>query len=746
MPALYERWVPPKPATKSRLPPEPAISSGRDTKPPAELLPRESEQKSEESKKLEKRAIEELPLVEQPIQDASTSIVTDTSISTQASRKESKKRKRDAQIHGQSNEEDKTTPKKHKTILSKFEKVFKLGEAARNKAKDEQELPQRGEAPTKELHDLVPLPQPDPVPVAPFEPTFSTLPPWLAKPITVNATKTVSFAALGVHSTFVKKLEKQGHKDALAVQSVLLPMLHPGFEQHLGDICVSARTGSGKTLAYLLPIVEALKDHVVSTLSAIIVVPTRQLVDQALKVAEGLCTGTKLKVGTAVGSVPLATEQKLLVKVRPQYDQRRTKKLHEKAFEQLQSGFIEQGGIFDDLMNMPVDHVPEYESGVDILICTPGRLVEHIDSTTGFLLRDVKWLVVDEADQLLNQDFQGWANVLMDALHGETPADFMNAQERLRKRRADNVWSVRTPAHHEVRKIVLSATMQKDLTKLRSLRFKRPRLVIVEDEKDEQLPSAIEGDAYELPSTLDEYAVSVGNGSDKPLYLLRILLHNIDAHNQDTLKTAKSSNQGESSNDSSPDSSTSGHSNSESRPGEGQQSFVGKGRVLIFAKSNENASRLAHLLSLLHPPLRALVKTLTRSSTSQKSKKLLGSFSGGKFKILIASDLASRGLDIPDLTHVINYDMAPSITSYVHRVGRTARAGKEGQAWTLFTKTEAGWFWNQIAKGSTVKRGGKKVKRVELNAKSVTEGTKVTYEEALRELRGAVEGTAGAVE
>jgi ATP-dependent RNA helicase DDX51/DBP6 len=135
---------------------------------------------------------------------------------------------------------------------------------------------------------------------------------------------------------------------------------------------------------------------------------------------------------------------------------------------------------------------------------------------------------------------------------------------------------------------------------------------------------------------------------------------------------------------------------------------------------------------------------MTPSATAKQTQKLLRSFSAGNTKILIASDAASRGLDIPDISHVINYDMPPSAVSYVHRVGRTARAGKDGQAITLVTKTEAGWFWNQLAKGSNIKRGSKKVARVELKERDVTWDRKRTYQEALQELQGAVAGTGDA--
>ncbi|KAI0579650.1 ATP-dependent RNA helicase DBP6 [Pyrenophora tritici-repentis] len=576
--------------------------------------------------------------------------------------KKPKKRKREADV---ANDQDEEVSKKHKNILSKFEKAAKLAEAKNQQGEDET----IEEAKEQEvLHDLEPMPQPAPIPEPVYEPTFSTLPTWLAQPTTIEASKTVPFSELGVDPFFAKTLQKQGFKDALAVQTALVPMLHTGFEQHLGDICVSAKTGSGKTLAYLLPIIEQLKDRTVPVLSAIVVVPSRQLVNQALQVAEELCSGTKIKVGTALGNVAFATEQKQLIKLRPQYDPRRARELNEKALRQYQTGSMERRGLYEDLKGMPMHHVPQYDSSVDILICTPGRLVEHIENTTGFLLNAVRWLVIDEADQLLNQNFQGWANVLMDALHGETPVDLMNAQERIQKRERDanSIWSIALPARRQLTKVVLSATMEKDVTKLGTLRLKRPKLVVVQDETAEVQPLDYEDDVFELPSTLEEFAVH----------------------------------------------------------------------------STESASRLSHLLNMLMPNFKNHIKTMTRALTADASRKLLKSFSSGAIKILIASDAASRGLDIPDISHVINYDLPTSITSYVHRVGRTARAGKPGEAWTLFTKTEAAWFLKQVAKGDRIKRGSKKVKRMEWNESTVTaEGRKKAYRTALKQLETAVTGS-----
>ncbi|KAF1939904.1 P-loop containing nucleoside triphosphate hydrolase protein [Clathrospora elynae] len=705
MPApLFKRWAPPTPALKQQFSPQPPVHektaevSGR-TAPVAEAV-----------------ASSPAPDVETAAAEAPKSI------------KKPKKRKRDVEAQ----EEDEEVSKKHKNILSKFEKAARLAEARSQRGEEEEVT--TGAVEQEELHDLQPMPQPAPVPDPEFEPTFSTLPTWLAQPTTIEASKTVPFAELGVDPFYAKKLDKQGFKDALAVQTALLPMLHPGFGQHLGDICVSAKTGSGKTLAYLLPIIEALKDRAVPVLSAIVVVPSRQLVNQALQVAEELCAGTKVKVGTALGNVAFATEQKQLVKLRAQYDPRRAKELNEKASRQFQTGFMERGGLFDDLRGMPLDHVPQYDSGVDILICTPGRLVEHIENTTGFLLNAVRWLVIDEADQLLNQNFQGWANVLMDALHSETPVDFMNAQERIRKRESDanSIWSVALSARRQLTKVVLSATMEKDLTKLGTLKLKRPKLVVVQDEITEAQPLESEDNVFELPSTLDEFAVHVGDGSNKPLHLLYVLLNYAFPGIQADVKpdSADSSSSGSSSDD-------------DSDSGENTQTSLSqqKGRVLIFTKSTESASRLSHLLSVLAPAFKNYVKTMTRALTADASRKLLKSFSSGAVKILIASDAASRGLDILDLTHVVNYDLPTSITSYVHRVGRTARAGKSGQAWTLFTKTEAAWFLKQVAKGDSIKRGNKKVKRMEWKESTVTaDGRKKAYRAALKELESAVTG------
>ena len=100
---------------------------------------------------------------------------------------------------------------------------------------------------------------------------------------------------------------------------------------------------------------------------------------------------------------------------------------------------------------------------------------------------------------------------------------------------------------------------------------------------------------------------------------------------------------------------------------------------------------------MLHPPIASRVGTIIKSNKSSASRKTLTAFRQGRISIIVATDRASRGLDLPSLTHVVNYDVPTSIITYVHRVGRTARAGREGSAWTLVAHREGRWFSNEIA-------------------------------------------------
>ncbi|KAL2356962.1 ATP-dependent RNA helicase dbp6 [Cryomyces antarcticus] len=623
-------------------------------------------------------------------------------------------------------------PRRHKTVMAKFQKSTK---SAGHKSDGTQDAEERlNEQGSPELHDLVPLPQPAPNLEPEYKP-ISTLPLWLANPISVSTTATTPFTTLGLDPMTVSHLEKKGYRDAFAVQSAVIPLLLPKFRNTVGDICVSAATGSGKTLAYVLPMVESLKHSWITKLRGLIVVPTRELVSQARKAVELCTTKMGLKVDTAVGTRPLSYEQDLLIRKGRRFDPQGYDRLQQQAKRNILFGGDEEPGeddvMLQDAVRILPGHVPEYTSKVDILVCTPGRLVEHLQSTTGFNLDNLEWLVIDEADRLLDQSFQQWVDTVMSHLQREVPYDQMSAKDKVLSR----LWHPKEPRC--VKKVVLSATMTRDISKLTALKLRRPRLVVVEGteprEETATLGAPDDGDSFTLPSTLHEYAVPVGDGADKPLYLLQLLqtkiLGGTSGRAQEEVNIASdaessvvsSSSSDTSDSDSSDDSSASSDSEASSR-------------VLIFTSTNESATRLSHLLRTLHPAYAPLIGTLAKSSSSSAT---LRRFRTGRVPLLVASDRASRGLDIPAITHVINYDVPRSVRAYVHRVGRTARAGREGQAWTLFEEREGRWFWGDVARGQAVGRAGT-VSRVRVVVEEAGTGVRARYEEALRALGEAV--------
>ena len=355
-----------------------------------------------------------------------------------------------------------------------------------------------------------------------------------------HADHTASFASLGVDEEIAKHLQRKGYEQAFAVQTAVLPLLLRGPRCHRGDLCVSAATGSGKTLAYIIPIVQALKRRPFPRLSAIIVAPTRDLVKQIREVAFQCVARTSLQVGTASGSQTLATEQDLLIKKSRRYDPQGYKELQARADDTYLCGRDGVDEYLRDAIHTLVHHVPHYESKVDILICTPGRLAEHLRSTVGFNLDNVEWFIIDEVDSMIDREFHLWANTAIRQLYDEKPVSRMTARDKLLMTLS------KTTKEKLIRKIVLSATMTKDIAKLQLLQLKRPKLVLLENARsagedqpnsasDQQLKgdrsqqiekdpeSAISGDRYELPLTLYERAIPVDDDAYKPLYLLWLL-------------------------------------------------------------------------------------------------------------------------------------------------------------------------------------------------------------------------------
>ncbi|KAJ5161017.1 hypothetical protein N7492_006409 [Penicillium capsulatum] len=676
-------------------------------------------------------------------------------------------------------EERHKSKSKHAGILSKFERTKTAATSKATKSKPEDE---EATEPTVEpvvAKGLEPLPQPENPPEVEEVPTYSSLPPWLANPLRKSTHERARFADLGVKSDLLRILEQHNYKEAFAVQSTIIPLLLEGKNNHPGDLCISAATGSGKTLSYVLPLVTSLTPMPASRLRGLIVVPTRELVKQAREICELCATGSRLHIGSAVGNVAMKEEQKLLMRIDQVYNPATVAQRQQTGMK----GNDWMDFSLEDCVNEAVDsngslhgYIQRPEPNVDILICTPGRLVDHIRYTKGFTLKHLEWLVIDEADRLLNESFQEWVDVVMASLDArQAPETFGPGGKLL----AELGLPIETTTP---RKVFLSATMTRNISKLNSLRMTNPKMVIIgaENATDPEDPSAAHPDThFALPPMLREHIVPVGDGSQKPLYLLRLLLSSIkvgvgakshakrptassdtsdsdrsssdDTNDDDTSSDESSDNDtsssgsdsdsdlsSDSSDSSSDESSDSSDSEPETaKPGPEESSQT---TVLIFTKSSESASRLSRLISLLHPSLASRVGTIIKSSKSSASRKTLTAFRHGRISVIVATDRASRGLDLPSLSHVVNYDVPTSVTTYVHRVGRTARAGRDGSAFTLVAHREGRWFANEIATsvGGRITRTSN-IDRVNLKLDAL-QSLQGKYAAALDELEREVKG------
>ncbi|KAK5948411.1 ATP-dependent RNA helicase dbp6 [Knufia fluminis] len=714
-------------------------------------------------------------------------------------------------------ENDADISSRHSKVLSRFSKSKERASRHPPTTPDEEQQPPLNHIHpdrTNIVHDLKPIPQPAvSIPERPI-PTYSTAPDWLKNPLTVKHNEQRKFEDLGVGKKILHQLAAQQKEYTLPVQSAVLPLLLDREVHQRPDLCVAAATGSGKTFAYVLPILNSLRKRKQIRLRAVIVVPTRALVKQVVQALESCSAGLDVRIGTAEGSRTLAEEQGQLVEETMVYDPEEYKRQREAPIDWdtfSLNDLIDQANTKELTTN--VGHVQVFLSKVDVLVCTPGRLVEHLQSTKGFNLNDVQWFVADEADRLLNESYHEWLETVLPALKSQKATE---QRDKLLKQMYMDV------PKRRVTKILLSATMTSDISQLLGLELTDPKLVVVEDAKLQQSNQEADIDMtdvndkaeFKVPPQLTESAIAFKDSENKPLYLLELLHKHIfvgglvsqekgrkrltNGNTQhDTIATGKddvSSSSSENDENSIADD-TSSSASSESDTGSDVSSIASddtsssrsspdsastissktrqskqtasrftkqpddraQSRVLVFTRSTESAHRLARLLALLQPPLASLIATFTRSSTttdghakntksiSRNQSKVLQSFTAGRTRILISTDVAARGLDIPNLEHVINYDVPPSPLIYVHRIGRTARAGQTGNAWTLVEHRQGKWFWETIGgrnsesgETKTIGRGEKLVHKV--NIVIDKEKWMAPYENALRKLGEDVRG------
>ncbi|EGO02207.1 hypothetical protein SERLA73DRAFT_178026 [Serpula lacrymans var. lacrymans S7.3] len=351
-----------------------------------------------------------------------------------------------------------------------------------------------------------------------------------------SAAPPATFKSLGLIDSLLQALEQVNHKVPTDIQTEVIPHALEGK-----DIIGVASTGSGKTAAFALPILQKLWEEP-KGLFACVLAPTRELAYQISQQFESLGSDMGVRCAVIVGGVPTVPQAVALAK-----------KPH-------------------------------------VVVATPGRLLWHLQETKGFGLANLKFLVLDEADRLLDMDF------------GQVIDDILKVIPKQRTT------------------YLFSATMTSKVAKLQRASLKNPVRVEVAGK-------------YQTVSTLLQYYLFIPL-KDKDVNL--VYLVNALAQNS----------------------------------------------IIIFTRTVHDAARLTIVLRTLGF---SAVPLHGQLSQSQRLGALAKFKSGGR-KILVATDVASRGLDIPSVDIVINFDIPTHSKDYIHRVGRTARAGRSGKSITLVTQ------------------------------------------------------------
>lgn len=348
--------------------------------------------------------------------------------------------------------------------------------------------------------------------------------------------KTVTWEEMGLIDTLCDACKALKWKAPSKIQREAIPLALQGK-----DVIGLAETGSGKTGAFALPILQALLENP-QRYFAVILTPTRELAYQISEQFEALGASIGVKCCVIVGGMDMVSQALQLAR-----------KPH-------------------------------------IIIATPGRLVDHLENTKGFNLKAVKYLVMDEADRILNLDFE----VELDKILKVLP--------------------------RERRTFLFSATMTKKVKKLERASLKDPVKVEVSSK-------------YQTVEKLLQYYVFIP-AKFKDVYLVHIL------------------------------------------------NELAGNSFMIFCSTCNNTVRTALMLRAL-----GLAAVPLHGQMSQNKRlAALNKFKGKDRQILISTDVASRGLDIPHVDVVLNFDIPTHSKDYIHRVGRTARAGRAGKAVTFVTQ------------------------------------------------------------
>ncbi|WP_293447717.1 DEAD/DEAH box helicase [Planktotalea sp.] len=342
------------------------------------------------------------------------------------------------------------------------------------------------------------------------------------------------FETMGLTDRLVSRLKELGLTTPTPIQARAIPEALNGH-----DVLGLAQTGTGKTAAFGLPLITLLSQNpgrpLPKSVRALILAPTRELAGQIVENLKDYTTGTPIKVALVVGGQSINVQSKRL------------------------------------------------EKGIDILVATPGRLLDLLDRRA-LTLQDANFLVLDEADQMLD-------------------LGFIHALRKI---------AGLLPATRQT--MLFSATMPKQMNEIANTYLKSPRRIQV----------APPGKAADKVTQVVHFIAK----SEKQSLLIELLGKHKDE------------------------------------------------RALVFGRTKHGCEKLMKQLVA-----RGFAATSIHGNKSQgQRERALAAFKKGDMMVLVATDVAARGLDIPDVRHVYNYELPNVPDAYVHRIGRTARAGKDGAA------------------------------------------------------------------
>jgi ATP-dependent RNA helicase DDX31/DBP7 len=453
------------------------------------------------------------------------------------------------------------------------------------------------------------------------------------------------------------------------IQMASLPYLLKPYddEDARRDIFLQSQTGSGKTLAFLLPIIQDLLplssqsyiDRSVGTL-AVIIAPSRELAKQISDVLESLLK-LRLRDTEEVSEDP--SEPRLT--------------------RWLVSGLLTGGAT-------RTHEKARLRKGLPILVATPGRLLDHLQNSTAFNVGKCRWLVLDEADRLMELGFEETIRDILKGLDGRRNLAIKAAQEGQGMEVGGWEW-------RERRTILCSATMREDVQKLAGTVLRRP--VIIKG-NDESRAADIANNSRE-PEQNQKFTPPSQLTQKYIVTPLKLRLVTLVALLRSLLSERSTDRKGKgtqiivflSCTDS-----VDFHWNLLGRASMNPDEEDGKLEegIVVHSPLLPGAS-----LYRLHGslPLSERLASLQGFSRTTVKKKGEGEKEGeSTSSILLCTSVASRGLDLPHVRAVIQYDLPTEggATEYVHRVGRTARAGKGGEAWSFVCPSEVDWVpWVQ---------------------------------------------------